>query len=127
MSMTQTEPSAHDRRVSELSRNLARRPRRARLCVAVVPRAPGRQHGRRRADEDPTQLVVLDDYRAERRCGQAPIEAAQAIRDSYARVIARQQADGITPTRAVLDRFRVAEQWVTTVVQRDIVRLGRAS
>jgi hypothetical protein len=75
----------------------------------------------------PTQLVVLDDYRSERRSGQAPIFAAQAIRDSYARVIARQQADGVTPTRAVLDRFRVAEQWVTTVVQRDIVRLGRVS
>jgi hypothetical protein len=74
----------------------------------------------------PTQLVVLTDYRAQR-VDHSPIEAARLIRDSYARVIARQQADGITPTRAVLDRFRVAEQWVTTVVQRDIVRLGRAS
>jgi hypothetical protein len=97
------------------------------FCVAVALVLAGGQHGRHEPMRTPTQLVILDDYRSERRCGQAPIFAAQAIRDSYARVIARQQADGITPTRAVLDRFRVAEQWVTTVVQRDIVRLGRAS
>jgi hypothetical protein len=66
----------------------------------------------------PIQTAILAAYRFERRMGLDPCTAARMVRGAFADDIAVMAVHGASPSRAQLDRYRVAEQWYMTLLAR---------
>jgi hypothetical protein len=73
----------------------------------------------------PIQQEILQDYRAERRFGLDPFSASRIVRDMHASAIARGVERGYKTSRDTADRFRVADQWVATVLTQEDRRGNR--